>query len=304
MAPSLRSKSKRKETCTDSDSKSKKIETLSNNRDNGIAIPDYEKQRLKTIQENKEKLEALGIKKMVNSLVGSVPKQEQKGSDKKGKGKGKMVDDEDEEYRPSDEEDVLGLSSEEDGHDEAGDDDDDFSLTKTKKKARDDVRTSKKQVSSKKPERYSDYVDDDEALMKAIALSLQDSTMFIKETNLTPKSSSAQTDPVQDERERNCQIQEDSGKRKRKKPISNRVQMKEDDLIIHFFQFDELGKGSITLRDLQRVAAVHDFTWSDKEMADMIYYFDSDGDGKLNLDDFCKIAGRCNMIQGQEAALT
>lgn len=44
----------------------------------------------------------------------------------------------------------------------------------------------------------------------------------------------------------------------------------------------EAGKGGITLRDLQRMAYTHDFTWSDKEMADMIHCFDSDGDGKVN----------------------
>ncbi|XP_057497566.1 uncharacterized protein LOC130782307 isoform X2 [Actinidia eriantha] len=43
---------------------------------------------------------------------------------------------------------------------------------------------------------------------------------------------------------------------------------------------NEVGKGSITLADLIRVAAAHDFTWIDKDIADMIYYFDSDGDGK------------------------
>lgn len=37
----------------------------------------------------------------------------------------------------------------------------------------------------------------------------------------------------------------------------------------------------MNLHDLRRVAARHDFTWSDKEMADMIQIFDSDGDGKV-----------------------
>lgn len=43
----------------------------------------------------------------------------------------------------------------------------------------------------------------------------------------------------------------------------------------------EGGQGSITLQDLRRVAAAHDFTWSNKEMADMIQIFDNDGDGKV-----------------------
>lgn len=87
---------------------------------------------------------------------------------------------------------------------------------------------------------------------------------------------------------------------KGKKSFSSRVQMTEDDLILHFFQFDEAGKGAITMRDLRRVAIAHDFTWTDKELADMILCFDGDGDGKLTLDDFRKIAGRCNMMQSSE----
>ncbi|CAK9188398.1 unnamed protein product [Ilex paraguariensis] len=64
-----------------------------------------------------------------------------------------------------------------------------------------------------------------------------------------------------------------------------------------------MGKGSITLRDLQRVAAAHDFTWTNKEIADMIYCFDSDGDGKLSLDDFRTIVDRCNMVQKTETTI-
>uniref|UniRef100_A0A6N2MSG0 EF-hand domain-containing protein n=1 Tax=Salix viminalis TaxID=40686 RepID=A0A6N2MSG0_SALVM len=120
---------------------------------------------------------------------------------------------------------------------------------------------------------------------KAIALSLRDSP-----NNATPK-----------ERKVDAHVQEDAGRRKRKKSqLSSRVQMTEDDLILHFFQFDEAGKGAITKRDLRRVANAHDFTWTDKELADMIHCFDGDGDGKLTLDDFRKIAGRCNMTQGSE----
>lgn len=38
----------------------------------------------------------------------------------------------------------------------------------------------------------------------------------------------------------------------------------------------------ISVRDLERVANQHDFTWTDEELADMIRCFDSDGDGKVN----------------------
>lgn len=48
-----------------------------------------------------------------------------------------------------------------------------------------------------------------------------------------------------------------------------------------FLVFAEVGKGGISLRDLRRVAASHDFTWTDEEMRDMIQFFDSNGDGKV-----------------------
>ncbi|KAF2303503.1 hypothetical protein GH714_018838 [Hevea brasiliensis] len=65
------------------------------------------------------------------------------------------------------------------------------------------------------------------------------------------------------------------------------------------FWHAEAGRGLLTVRDLQRVATAHDFTWTDRELTDMIHCFDSDGDGKLNLDDFRKIVCRCNMIRGK-----
>lgn len=43
----------------------------------------------------------------------------------------------------------------------------------------------------------------------------------------------------------------------------------------------EAGKGGITALDLAKVADAHDFMWTDKELADMIHCFDSDGDGKV-----------------------
>ncbi|XP_015583498.1 probable calcium-binding protein CML45 isoform X4 [Ricinus communis] len=139
-----------------------------------------------------------------------------------------------------------------------------------------------------------DFGDEDEDLVdqsssksrknKAISLSLQESAK----------------DAILKERKEIASNLEDAGRRKRKKSLNNRVQMTEDELVLHFFQFDEEGSGLLTVRDLQRLATAHDFTWTDRELADMIHLFDSDGDGKLNLNDFRKIAGRCNMIQGSE----
>ncbi|KAE8734472.1 hypothetical protein F3Y22_tig00000764pilonHSYRG00117 [Hibiscus syriacus] len=82
--------------------------------------------------------------------------------------------------------------------------------------------------------------------------------------------------------------------------FTSRTQMTEDEMVVHFFQFDEAGKGSISTRDLRRVAIAHDFIWTDEELTDMIHCFDTDGDGKLNLDDFRKIVSRCNMLRTSE----
>nr|GEW32683.1 centrin-2-like isoform X1 [Tanacetum cinerariifolium] len=162
----------------------------------------------------------------------------------------------------------------------------------------------KKSTPSKKNSKLSDnvsYVDDDEALMKAIALSLQDSPGFLDAASKTPPQSSDANASIAEKTERNRTVRkDDSGKRKRKSMVTSRVQMSEDELILHFFQFDETGKGGINLRDLRRVAASHDFTWKDEEMEHMIQFFDSNEDGKLSLEDFTKIVERCNMRQGSE----
>jgi Ca2+-binding EF-hand superfamily protein len=44
----------------------------------------------------------------------------------------------------------------------------------------------------------------------------------------------------------------------------------------------EKWNGGISARDLQRVATAHDFMWTDREVADMIHLFDSDGDAKVS----------------------
>ncbi|PWA45078.1 calmodulin-related protein [Artemisia annua] len=161
---------------------------------------------------------------------------------------------------------------------------------------------TKKSTPSKKNSKLSDnagYVDDDEALMKAIALSLQDSPGLLDAANKTPPQSSDANASIAEKTERNPTVRkDDSGKRKRKNMVTSRVQMSEDELILHFFQFD--GKGGINLRDLRRVAASHDFTWKDEEMEHMIQFFDSNEDGKLSLEDFTKIVELCNMRQGPE----
>lgn len=246
-------------------------------------ISDYENQRLQRIEENNRRMEALGLRKMATNFMGSVLKTQKKSNDKKGKRK---IVDEDEEYNPTHEDGELSCSDDDD------EDDEEFSPSK-KTKMKKNNSTPKKRGPLQKTTFDSDFVDDDDALMQAIALSLQDTeTSGAHLMNPAPS--------VNDNQKENLVIEEGLGKKKRRKPMTSRVHMNEDEMLIHFFQFDESGRGSITLRDVERLAATHDFTWSKKEMADMISCFDSDGDGKISFDDFRKIVVRCNMLKGSE----
>ncbi|XP_013693081.2 calmodulin-like protein 12 isoform X2 [Brassica napus] len=87
-----------------------------------------------------------------------------------------------------------------------------------------------------------------------------------------------------------------SSKKNKSDLIMSKMQMTADELILYFFHFDKAGKGFITLRDLATMANVHDFTWSDEELQDMIRCFDFDKDGKLSLDEFRKVVTRCRML--------
>ncbi|TYH99803.1 hypothetical protein ES332_A11G090700v1 [Gossypium tomentosum] len=248
-------------------------------------ISEYEKQRLARIAENRARMEALGLPKIASSLMGSSPNTSRTSS--KIKGKRKVIDD-DEDYRPNDNED----DHDEDDDDKLdGDDEEEFLGSKTpqtqsrKNKVKNKGSKSKKKASVQKHLSSSDYIDDgDDELMKAIALSLKDSGEVL---------GAVPTD-VQD-----ATFTESKGnaRSKRKKSFNSRVQMTEDEMVVHFFHFDEAGKGSISMRDLRRVAIAHDFMWTDKDLAEMIQCFDTDGDGKLDLDDFRKIVSRCNMLR-------
>ncbi|XP_055817481.1 uncharacterized protein LOC129886709 isoform X1 [Solanum dulcamara] len=277
-------------------------------------LTDYEKQRMKRIEENRARMEAMGLQKMATSLMGSSQKTQKKGKDRKGK---KKVIDEDEDYEPEKSEDLSCDTGE--------DDDVDFEVSMLKK-SKEKNQIPKKRVSNTTVPTDPDFVDDDVALMQAIALSLQDSAGFLNLADIVPmqgtdadstKSDSSQKASLKkvsnekaslkkasNEKEvGTCNQKDATGKRKRKQQQTrNRVQMTEDNLIMHFFQFDEAGKGSISFRDLRKMAVSHDFTWSDEDMANMIRCFDSNGDGKLSLDDFRKIVVRCNMIQGSQDA--
>ncbi|KAI3796678.1 hypothetical protein L1987_39357 [Smallanthus sonchifolius] len=245
-------------------------------------MTEYEKQRMKRIEENKARMKAMGLDKMASSFMSSIPISQNE--NRKGKKKVEMEDDE--EYKPSAIDDESSSSS-------GSDNEDEFCSSRTKPKLK--KSTPSKKIS--KLSGISDFVDDDdEALMKAIALSLQDSPGFLDvESKMPPQRSDANASSVENFERNQSVRKDDSGKRKRKNLFTSRVQMTEDELIFHFFQFDEAGRGGINFRDLQRVAALHDFTWKDEEMEHMIHFFDSDGDGKLSLEDFTKIVERCNM---------
>ncbi|KAK9273879.1 hypothetical protein L1049_018691 [Liquidambar formosana] len=276
---------------SEENSSSEELETSTHGSNQ--VVSEYEEQRLRRIRENKARMVALGLHESASRLMGSVGKQN------KGKGKAKVVE-KDEEYRPPDGDEERSSSSS--GED---DDDDDFvgggGSGSRARKVNSKNSKSKKKVSIQKLLNKSNVIDDDDALLQAISLSLEDSAGVTDMVHSRPSQGSDEvTHAALSERKGNARIQEDTGRRKRKKMSSSRVQMTEDELIIHFFQFDEAGKGGIALRDLKRVANAHDFTWTDKEMANMIRCFDSNGDGKLSLDDFREIVVRCNMIQRSE----
>ncbi|KAF7844871.1 RNA polymerase-associated protein LEO1-like [Senna tora] len=251
-------------------------------------VSEYEKQRLSRIAENRARLEALGLPKMASSFNAL-------GHNKVRVKKGKEKVEDDEEYTPDEVEARSSSSSGDDGHE---DEDEDFVSEKTSRSRKRKMKLKhlkpKARASRQERDNRSYQIDDDEALKQAIALSLQDSA------KVSSCSDKHVVNTTQVEMKGNAHNQEDNGKRKNKKSFASRLQMTEDEVIVHFFQMDEAGKGSVSIRDLQRVATAHDFTWTDKELADMIRYFDSDGDGKLSFDDFQKIVVRCNMIKGSE----
>ncbi|KAK6920306.1 EF-hand domain [Dillenia turbinata] len=276
------------ETETGSDSSAEELESpRPSNGDNNQKISEYEKQRLERIKENRARLEAFGIPNLSSLLFKTSATKQQD----KRKGKVKVVDegDDDDDYKPHADEEKGSSSCSEKSDSEYS-----ASLLRKVKKGK---AKPKKTVASQKLAGNAEFVDEDEAVMQAIALSLKDSNEVL---DMAPGEASKKSDGnVADERKLN----NESGKRRRKRPATSRVQMTEDDIILHFFEIGESVEGSITLRDLRRVAKDHDFTWTEKELADMIHCFDDDGDGKLSLDDFRKIVSRCNMLPPSEGTL-
>ncbi|XP_011621345.1 calmodulin-like protein 12 [Amborella trichopoda] len=247
-------------------------------------ITEYEKQRLIRIQENRARLESLGLKNLASSLSKTQPKKNVK---KRAPIKTSHKDDD---YIPSE-------NSTDDDDDDDDDDDHDFDEDNCVMK----MSSRKAQKPQKKVRSRRDVqgnLDDDDALQQAIALSLGGIQVS---SNATDSGSQQKLETVMADNIHGCKKDTPkhthSGRRRKRTENRSRVQITEDELVGYFFTIDESGKGGITVRDLERVAASHDFQWTDKELSDMVYAFDTDRDGKLSFEDFRTIAGRCNMIK-------
>ncbi|CAE6144652.1 unnamed protein product [Arabidopsis arenosa] len=237
-------------------------------------ISEYEKQRFSRIAENKARLDALGISKAAKALVSPSP------ISKKRRVKWNSGE-EDDDYTPGNADD----DEDDDEVEEIDDDEDEEFLGNSScvsRKRKNKASASKRKLLSKKIFNTSDDEYDD--LNKAIALSLQDSVAGGSQSRTTP------TKTMRNDKE--------AATLKKKAPdLMSKMQMTQDELVIYFCQFDEAGKGFITLRDVAKMATVHDFTWTEEELQDMLRCFDMDKDGKLSLDEFRKIVSRCRMLK-------
>jgi len=62
-----------------------------------------------------------------------------------------------------------------------------------------------------------------------------------------------------------------------------------DEILKAFKLFDEEGDNTISVKNLRRVARELGENLSDQELEAMVEEFDSDGDGKINQEDFINI---------------
>ncbi|XP_008796080.2 YTH domain-containing protein 1-like [Phoenix dactylifera] len=276
--------------------------------DDGIS--EYESQRLSRIKENRARLEALGLPQLASSLIGSLSKHRRPGEEDKGKKKAKKRkgvgrssadDEDDEEYRPSDEneeqEDGESSSSSEEEKEKDKKPPSGSRRKGKKSNSLNAARVGKSFDGEGDKKNSDDFIDDDAAIKQAIALSLGEAMEESAAAGFSQHSGTNVADSGPRGKKDNTRLQETVGKRKNKKLSKSQVQLSEDEVVAYFFSFDEVGKGHITVRDLQRMAIAHDFTWTGDEIANMIHCFDRNGDGKLNLDDFRTIVSRCNMMQ-------
>ncbi|KAG9452346.1 hypothetical protein H6P81_005250 [Aristolochia fimbriata] len=267
-------------------------EDVETQRDEGEGeVPEYEKQRLLRIKENRERMQALGLRNLASSVFGSASKQ--KRGVESGKRKGRKKRDEDDDYTPVDGEQVESSSSEATEEEEEALRRGSASKSKVNKRSQSNVKRTKKDQ-LERLHSNSDFIDNDTALQQAIALSLANQ----------PENSRASPVGQKSGKDEGSSTKESTGTRKKRNLMRSisRVQMTEDEMVAYFFSFDESGKGYISLRDLRKMATLHNFTWTDNELVDMIHGFDSDRDGKLTLDDFRAVVTRCNLLRSSENA--
>ncbi|XP_066345421.1 protein pxr1-like isoform X3 [Miscanthus floridulus] len=231
-------------------------------RETDEQLTEYEKQRLSRIRENEARLEALGLRSLAASPLLRSPSP----GTAKGKQKKRSAD-EDEEYVPSD--------------NGGGEEDDESSLESAQDE---EVEGAGKSASRS------------HAKGKKKKLSKSTKSARTKETSSTVTGASESTPHKNNSK---ASVQDSAKNKKIKKLGKSRIQLTEDD-VVAFFSFDEVGKGYITPWDLERMATINDFIWTDSEISKMIRCFDNDGDGKINLEDFRSIVSQCNMLQEHE----
>lgn len=276
-------------------------------------ITEYERQRQQRIEENRAKLQALRLPVLATSLSKS-PKNSNKTPKKLPSQKAKIKHDND--YQPSTEDEQSESSSDEDAEHKVP-----TPKKVTPAKRRPPGRPKSKKMKSlnslivdKASEEHGwtalqqNELDDDAALQQALALSIgasmEDATAIAEASK--QDSEVGRPKAKVDNSELGGKAQETAkvdkfphGRRQRKQTKSmNTIQLSEDEVLAYFFLFDEAGKGKISVRDLERVALTHDFTWSKQELNEMVNTFDKDSDGQLSLEDFQTIIARCNMIGG------
>lgn len=273
-------------------------------------ITEYEKQRQQRIEENRAKLQALRLPVLASTLSKNSNKKLKKTPSQKAKTK------QDNDYQPSTEDEQSENSSDEDAEHKVP----------TPKKVTPANRRPPGRPKSKKMKSLNSLIvdkesedhgwtalqqnelDEDAALQQALALSMgvsmEDATAIAEASKQDSKVGRPKTKV--DNSELGGKAQETTkvdkflrGRRQRKQTKSmNTIQLSEDEVLAYFFLFDEAGKGTISVRDLERVARTHDFTWSKQELNEMVSTFDKNCDGKLSLEDFQTIVARCNMLGG------
>ncbi|XP_037486350.1 general transcription factor IIF subunit 1-like [Triticum dicoccoides] len=285
-------------------------------------LTEYEKQRLARIRENEARLQALGIRRLAASPLLNQPSSAAAAAAAGGGAKRKQKkrsDDADEEYLPSDggggeeeEEEEGSSASDQDSEEEFKASSRSNQKGKAKKKM--NLGSSSKSTVREEGAPFADFMDDDAALQQAIALSLAEPSKSSVTTTTEPSKSSVTTTTVAETSSRGAKgrkstpckndnttpVKDSAKNRKTKKQVRSRIQLSEDDVVAIFFSFDEAGKGYIAPWDLEKMANINDFIWTDFELSKMIHCFDSDKDGKISLEEFRTIVSRCNMLQEPE----